>query len=115
MRPQPVLQAGDRIGVVSPGFAVRPAALRAGIAALTALGFEVTVAPHASGRSGYFAASDRDRAADFDRFVADRAIRAIWCARGDHPRSANHFRNGAGRMAAALSAARRSCCVTLQT
>jgi muramoyltetrapeptide carboxypeptidase len=84
MRPQPVLQAGDRIGVVSPGFAVRPAALRAGVAALTALGFEVAVAPHASGRSGYFAASDRDRAADFDRFAADRAVRAIWCARGGY-------------------------------
>ena len=33
---------------------------------------------------------------------------SIWCARGDQPRSANHFRNGSGRMAAAVPMSARA-------
>ena len=43
-----------------------------------------------------------------------RASRSIWWARGDQPRSANHFRNGSGRRAAALSGSRRAWLVTPQ-
>lgn len=83
-RRNPVLEAGDRIGVVSPGFAVRKPALRAGISVLEGMGFDVVVGKHAFGRSGYLAGNDRERAADFNRFVRDRSVRAIWCARGGY-------------------------------
>jgi muramoyltetrapeptide carboxypeptidase len=79
-----ILEPGDRVGVVSPGFAVRKAALRAGIAALEGLGFDVAVGAHAFDRNGYFAGTDRERASDFNRFVRDRSVRAIWCARGGY-------------------------------
>ena len=36
------------------------------------------------------------------------ASSSIWWARGDQPRSANHFRNGSGSTAAAVSGARRA-------
>jgi muramoyltetrapeptide carboxypeptidase len=84
MRSEPILEAGDRIGVISPGFAVRPSLLRAGVAALRRMGFDARVGRHAAGRDGYLAGTDRERAADLNRFLADRSVRAIWCARGGY-------------------------------
>lgn len=83
-RPGPLLRRGDTIGVVAPGFAPSPAALRSGIRALERAGYIVRVGRHVHGLHGYFPAADRQRAEDFNDMVRDRSIHAIWFARGGY-------------------------------
>lgn len=79
-----LLRRGDRVGVVATGFAVRPAALDAGLAALRRRGLQPVEGPHLRDTDGYFAGSDDAREADLDAAVADRRLRAIWFARGGY-------------------------------
>lgn len=79
-----MLSRGDTVGVVSPGFGVRAADLRAGIRRLEKLGFEVVTGEHVLDRAGYLAGSDDDRAADLEGMIARPEIRAIWFSRGGY-------------------------------
>lgn len=79
-----VLRRGDRVGVVSTGFAVRPDALDAGVAVLASMGFEPVVGPSAKAVDGYFAGSDAARAADLNACLRDPAIAGIWFSRGGY-------------------------------
>ena len=79
----PLLE-GESIGVVASGFAVRRPAVRAGIERLTALGFRVITGSRLFARDGYFAGSDRERAADLNRMFRHRTLRCIWFARGGY-------------------------------
>lgn len=78
----PLLVRGDTVGVVAPGFAVRPAPLHAGVRRLRRMGFRVVLGEHVLSRHGYFAAPDDARAADLRAMIADDEVRAIWFARG---------------------------------
>jgi muramoyltetrapeptide carboxypeptidase len=78
----PLLQKGDVVGVVAPGFAVRKAALEAGCRRLRGMGFRVVAGRHVLACSGYFAGEDAARAEDLRRMIADPEVRAIWFARG---------------------------------
>jgi muramoyltetrapeptide carboxypeptidase len=78
------LAPGDRIGIAAPGGPVRPAALEAGIAYLSARGYVPVRGRHLDGRHGYLAGSDSDRLEDVNGFLADPSIRAIWFARGGY-------------------------------
>src|SRR5262245_2779455 len=78
------LREGDSVAVVAPGFAVRAAALRAGLAALRDMGFKVQVGEHVLSRHGYLAGTDAQRAADLNRAARDRRVRGIWFARGGY-------------------------------
>lgn len=78
------LRRGDRVGVVSTGFAVRPDALDAGVAALAAMGFTPVVGPAAARVDGYFAGTDAERAADLNACLADPTIAGVWFARGGY-------------------------------
>lgn len=80
----PLLSEGDTVGVVSPGFGARAASLRAGVRRLEELGFQVVVGEHALDRDGYFAGTDADRAADLERMIASREVRALWFSRGGY-------------------------------
>ena len=51
---------------------------------LLSLGFEVSVAPHAYGRSGRFAARDDERLADLNEALQDPRVDAILCSRGGY-------------------------------
>lgn len=84
MKRAPALRHGDVVAVVAPGFAVRPRALRAGIAWLHAQGFEVEVGEHVLRRDGYLAGSDEQRAGDLNRALRDPRVRALWFARGGY-------------------------------
>lgn len=79
-----VLRRGDRVGVVAPGFAVRPESLESGLAALRRLGYVPVVGDHVRAVDGYFAGSDADRASDLNRILRDPGISAIWFARGGY-------------------------------
>lgn len=76
------LRAGARIGVVSPGFAVRERPLRAGLRRLRELGYEPQLGAHALSQDGYLAGSDAARGEDLETMLADPAIDCVWFSRG---------------------------------
>jgi muramoyltetrapeptide carboxypeptidase len=80
----PALRVGDRIGIAAPGGPIRPAEFERGLAYLTARGYEPVVGRHVRERHGYLAGADEGRLEDLNGFLADRAIRGVWFARGGY-------------------------------
>jgi muramoyltetrapeptide carboxypeptidase len=78
----PRLKPGARIGVVAPAGCVDEEALRRGVAAIEAEGFEVEIAAHVFQRKGYLAGDATARADELTRFFQRGDIDAIFCARG---------------------------------
>jgi len=77
------LQSGDTVGVVTPATATyQEVELDIVRESLEALGLKVKVGEHVMNRRGSLGGQDRDRAADINRFFADRDIRAIVPTRG---------------------------------
>jgi muramoyltetrapeptide carboxypeptidase len=84
-RPQKArrLQPGDVVGVVAPATATfQQVELDIVRESLEALGLKVRVGEHVMNRYGSLAGADRDRAADINRFFADRDVRAVLPTRG---------------------------------
>jgi len=80
----PLLSRGDTVGVVAPGFAVRPGLLREGVKRLRGMGYRVVLGRHVHAVHGYLAGDDDQRAADFRAMLLDPEVRAIWFARGGY-------------------------------
>jgi muramoyltetrapeptide carboxypeptidase len=77
------LVAGDSVGLVSPASAAfEDDSVNVAKEQLEALGFKVKAGAHAYDRHGYFAGPDRDRAADINRFFADKELAGIVCYTG---------------------------------
>ena len=81
----PSLGAGARVALISPSGPL------ADIVELTraesyarVFGWETIVGPHAMSRTGYFAGTDEQRAADLMAAIADDTIDGIWCLRGGY-------------------------------
>ncbi|MBR6017709.1 MAG: LD-carboxypeptidase [Paludibacteraceae bacterium] len=72
------------IRIVSPSGAIEPEYIKGAMERLLSLGFEVTVSPHAYGRSGRFAARDDERLADLNEALQDPRVDAILCSRGGY-------------------------------
>ena len=79
-----LLSRGDHVGIVATGFAAPPSALGAGVAALERRGLVPVLFPHVLAVDGYLAGDDAARAGDLDAAVCDRALSAIWFARGGY-------------------------------
>lgn len=79
-----LLSRGDHVGIVATGFAAPPDALGAGVAALERRGLVPVLFPHVLAVDGYLAGDDDARAGDLDAAVCDRALAAIWFARGGY-------------------------------
>ncbi|HEY0156599.1 MAG TPA: LD-carboxypeptidase [Thermoanaerobaculia bacterium] len=77
------LAAGDTVGLVLPASAetTRDEVLLSK-EQLELLGFKVAIGEHAFDRHGYFAGTDRDRAADVNRMFADDRIAGVVCYTG---------------------------------
>lgn len=84
MRKPAPLAPGDKVAVISPGAAVDPAALDAGIRELEDHGLEVVRGQHVLARRGYLAGSDSQRLADLVEAFRDPEIKAIIAARGGY-------------------------------
>lgn len=69
---------------MATGFAAKPEALEAGVAALKRRGFHPVLGKHVGSIEGYLAGDDAARAADLDAAIADPAIDAIWFSRGGY-------------------------------
>src|SRR4029453_7181583 len=79
----PRLRAGDVVGVVAPATATyQQVELEIVRESLEALGLEGAVGERVMNRYGSLAGADKDRAADINRFFADRSVRAVLPTRG---------------------------------
>lgn len=79
------LQKGDMVAVVSPAGIVKPEFVEGACGRLREAGFEPVVMPHALGpASGSYAATAKERLADFVTAWNDPRIRAVLCARGGY-------------------------------
>jgi muramoyltetrapeptide carboxypeptidase len=77
------LSEGDTVGLVLPASNEMAADdIAWGREQLEALGFKVQMGRHVYDRHGYFAGTDRDRAADVNRMFADKSIDGIFCYTG---------------------------------
>lgn len=73
------------VAVVAPAFPIDGKKFDAGLDALRASGVHVKLMPHCRGAAqGLFAASDAERAADFQEAWSDPAVDLILCARGGY-------------------------------
>lgn len=85
MRPYPPLAPNARVALVAPAGPLKlPADLDRAIANTRMLGWEPVVGEHVSDRHTYFAGSDEDRLADFNRALRDDTIDGVWCVRGGY-------------------------------
>jgi muramoyltetrapeptide carboxypeptidase len=77
------LAPGDTVGMVLPAtLAFEASTLDAGREQLEALGFRVKPGAHVRARHGYFAGTDRERAADLVDLFADDEVQGIICFSG---------------------------------
>jgi muramoyltetrapeptide carboxypeptidase len=85
LRKPPRLHPRSTIAVVAPASPIRDAAkLERGIRYLESLGYRTVVGKSVASSDGYLAGSDRLRAEELERYFADPAIGAIFCARGGY-------------------------------
>jgi muramoyltetrapeptide carboxypeptidase len=77
------LSAGDAVGIVAPASATfQSVDVTVARESLEALGLEVKVGEHVLSRHGYLSGTDKERAADINRFFKDDSIRAVLPIRG---------------------------------
>jgi muramoyltetrapeptide carboxypeptidase len=80
----PRLKAGDKLAIVAPGSYISEEELQDSIKNLNQLGFETTYSEKILLQSGYFAGTDKDRAADLMEKFSDKSVKGIVCARGGY-------------------------------
>lgn len=78
------LKPGDTIGLVAPGFAIKPEKLYLAMEALGKMGFKTYHTDRIKGNYGYFSNTDEERAKDVNEMFANPDIDAILCARGGY-------------------------------
>src|SRR4249919_716683 len=77
------LKPGDTVGVVTPATATfQQVELDIVRESLEALGLKVRIGEHVMNRYGSLGGPDKDRAADINRFFADRNVSAVIPTRG---------------------------------
>jgi muramoyltetrapeptide carboxypeptidase len=78
------IEAGDVVGVAAPAGALEEERLHAGLAVLEGWGLRPRVGASVLARKAYLAGDDAARRADVTALLADREVRAIFCARGGY-------------------------------
>ena len=78
------IRQGTTVGVVAPASGVMPKDIKDFVSLCQQWGVTVKAGPNIGKRSGYLAASDRERADEFMRFIEDPSINAIVCGRGGY-------------------------------
>lgn len=89
----PPLPSGGRIGICAPSGPVNPERLQNAVAALTALGYSIELAPSAVSRHGFLAAPDAVRGRELEEMFERDDLHAVFCTRGG---------TGAGRLLESL-------------
>lgn len=78
------LRPGSKVAVVAPAGPAAAEGLAPGLEVLQAWGLTVVPGTWATAQHGYFAGTDRQRAADFNAALRDPTVDAIFCARGGY-------------------------------
>ena len=78
------LKKGDTIGLIAPGYAVKPNILKEIKKTLKDMGFVPFHTDRIHGNHGYFSDTDEERAADLNEMFANTKVDAILCARGGY-------------------------------
>ena len=78
------LKKGDTIGLVAPGYAIKPEVLEKAINTLKEMGFIPYHTDRIIGNHGYFSNTDEERAKDVNEMFANPKIDGILCARGGY-------------------------------
>lgn len=78
------LKKGDTIGLVAPGFAIKPDVLQKALETLHKMGFKTFHTNRIIGNHGYFSNTDVERVKDLHEMFANPEIDAILCARGGY-------------------------------
>ena len=85
MRPNPLVLSQTTIGVASPASAVKDAStFEGGISYLNSIGLRVKTGRTLFASEGYLSGDDATRAFEFNTFLRDPEIGAIFCARGGY-------------------------------
>ena len=85
MRPPALLSSAHTVGIISPASAVSEIAkLQAGIAYLESLGLHVVTKRPPVHTSHYLAGTDEERIAEFNAFLRDPDVHAVFCSRGGY-------------------------------
>jgi muramoyltetrapeptide carboxypeptidase len=79
----PRLAAGDRVAVIAPAGPVPPDAFEAGIARLRQR-YRVDYDGEVLARDGFLAGSDERRVKEIEHWLAEKDVRALFCARGGY-------------------------------
>jgi muramoyltetrapeptide carboxypeptidase len=87
--PTPILKPdallpGDTIAVIAPASQIKRDALLAGVRALNELGYQTVCSEEVLSEDRYFAGSVKRRVGELHQAFSDRAIKAIFCARGGY-------------------------------
>lgn len=78
------LKKGDRIGIIAPASPLEMEEVWRAVPFFEEMGLQVKLGKHIDNVYGYLAGTDEQRLADFHDMIADKAIKAIFCARGGY-------------------------------
>lgn len=78
------LKKGDTVGLIAPGYAIKPEILLEAKETLEKMGFIPFHTNRILGNHGYFSNSDTERAADINEMFANKNVDGILCARGGY-------------------------------
>lgn len=78
------LKKGDTIGLIAPGYAIKPKILKEAINTLKTMGFKTFHTDRIIGNHGYFSNTDEERVKDLNGMFANTKIDGILCARGGY-------------------------------
>ncbi len=78
-------QKNDKIAIVAPaGFINNKENIKQAVELLKSWGFKVVLGKHLFAKHKHFAGTDKQRLDDFQSFLDDTTVKAIWCARGGY-------------------------------
>lgn len=84
MKFPPYLKPGDKVALISPSGKMSRAVIERAAELLTQQGFKVKTGRHAFDGDGLFAGTDAARAADMQKALDDKSIRAVFFTRGGY-------------------------------
>jgi muramoyltetrapeptide carboxypeptidase len=91
MKFPPYLKAGDKVSIISPAGKIERQVAERGAEILKQLGFKVEIGRHTFDTDGVFAGNDLARAADMQKMINDKSIKAIFFSRGGYGSLRTHL------------------------
>jgi muramoyltetrapeptide carboxypeptidase len=91
MKFPPWLKPGDKVSIISPAGKIDRQIAERGAEILMQQGFRVEIGRHTFEKEGIFAGNDFDRAADMQKVLNDKSVKAIFFSRGGYGSIRTHL------------------------